>query len=50
MPWKWRTRWTPKSAAEHPPPHRLPASTGLTIVIVLIVLLAVLALVRWYSR
>jgi hypothetical protein len=50
MAWKWRARWTPKRAAPHNPIHLKPASTRLTVVIVLVVLLVVIALVRWYSR
>jgi hypothetical protein len=50
MAWRWRTPWTPKSASPHEPPHRVPASTRTTIVLVIVVLVAALALVAWYSQ
>jgi hypothetical protein len=42
--------WTPKLSAPHDPSHRRPTSTRLTLVLVIAVLIAVLALVAWYSQ
>jgi hypothetical protein len=50
MPWRWRTPFTPKTSAPHEPPHRLVASTRLTLVIAIGLAVAVLSLVVWYLQ
>jgi hypothetical protein len=39
---------TPHRSAPHPPANRGPASTRITLIVAMIVLLVLLALVRWY--
>jgi len=48
MPWNWSRPWTPKRSARHEVDHRGPTSTALTLLIVMIVILMLFVLARWY--
>jgi len=50
MAWRWRPPWTPKHSAPDKRSERSQTSTRVTIMIVIGVVIAVLAVAVWYSQ